>query len=60
MVWRLVVAGGIEERVLKIQEKKRMIVADAFREGSGGRKRSSRRGAQERLAELGVLLGGGN
>ena len=46
-VWRLVVEGGIEERVLDVQKGKRRLVAAAFREGQGGRK--GRRTQEERL-----------
>ena len=53
-MWRIVVDGGIEERVLEIQKKKRKIVADAFREGGGKRGRRSR---EERVGEVAVLLG---
>jgi SWI/SNF-related matrix-associated actin-dependent regulator of chromatin subfamily A3 len=54
-VWRLVMEGGIEERVLKIQEKKRTMVSEAFREGAG-RKRKVKTTA-ERIREVGELLG---
>ncbi|KAF8241560.1 hypothetical protein K440DRAFT_641993 [Wilcoxina mikolae CBS 423.85] len=56
-VWRIVVEGSIEGRVLGIQEEKRRIVADAFREGKGKRGRKTR---EERGREVGVLLGGGD
>jgi SWI/SNF-related matrix-associated actin-dependent regulator of chromatin subfamily A3 len=54
-VWRLIVEGSIEERVMEIQQKKRKMVADAFREGQHGDRR--RRTREERVQEMGALLG---
>ena len=60
-MWRLVVEGGIEEKVLEIQEKKRRIAAEAFREDDSARRPvKTRRSAKlDRMADLGVLLGSG-
>jgi SWI/SNF-related matrix-associated actin-dependent regulator of chromatin subfamily A3 len=55
-VFRLVVEGSIEERVLGIQEDKRKLMGLAFAEKEGGRKQK-RRGATG-LADLERLLGG--
>lgn len=54
-VFRLVVEGSIEERVLGIQEDKRKLMGLAFAEKESGKKK--RRGAAG-LAELERLLGG--
>jgi SWI/SNF-related matrix-associated actin-dependent regulator of chromatin subfamily A3 len=56
-VWRFIIEGSIEERVLTIQERKRKMVADAFREGTG-RKRMVKTTA-ERLREVSELLSTG-
>ncbi|KAH7132502.1 SNF2 family N-terminal domain-containing protein [Dendryphion nanum] len=53
-VWRLVVEGSIEERVLGIQEDKRKLMGLAFAEKDGGRGKK-RTGAG--LADLERLLG---
>jgi len=55
-VFRLVVEGSIEERVLGIQEDKRKLMSLAFAEKEGGRKKG-RRGATG-LADLVRLLNG--
>lgn len=52
-VFRLVIEGSVEERVLGIQEEKRRLMRLAFSEKDGGRKK--RRGG---LADLERLLGG--
>lgn len=54
-VFRLVMEGSIEERVLGIQEKKRGLVATAFQERGEGR---GRRAKEAKLADLQMLLGG--
>jgi SWI/SNF-related matrix-associated actin-dependent regulator of chromatin subfamily A3 len=56
-VWRLVVQGSVEERVLGIQEEKRALMGLAFAEKDEERKKR-RRGAG--LADLERLLGGRN
>jgi SWI/SNF-related matrix-associated actin-dependent regulator of chromatin subfamily A3 len=53
-VFRLVVEGSVEERVLGIQEEKRRLMGLAFAEKEGGKKRK-RAGAG--LADLMTLLG---
>ncbi|KAF2789501.1 hypothetical protein K505DRAFT_284337 [Melanomma pulvis-pyrius CBS 109.77] len=55
-VFRLVVEGSVEERVLGIQEDKRKLMGLAFAEKEGGRKK---RGGGAGLADLERLLGGG-
>ncbi|KAH8153049.1 uncharacterized protein LAJ45_02636 [Morchella importuna] len=52
VVWRLIVEGTIEERVLDIQERKRNLVKTAFAE----RKRDARETRETRIAELKMLL----
>ncbi|KAI5840077.1 putative SNF2 family helicase [Morchella snyderi] len=52
VVWRLIVEGTIEERVLDIQERKRNLVKTAFAE----KKRDARETRESRIAELKVLL----
>ncbi|KAF2876283.1 SNF2 family N-terminal domain-containing protein [Massariosphaeria phaeospora] len=54
-VFRLVVQGSVEERVLGIQEEKRRLMGLAFAEKEGGRKRRAGAG----LADLERLLGQG-
>jgi SWI/SNF-related matrix-associated actin-dependent regulator of chromatin subfamily A3 len=54
-VFRLVVEGSVEERVLGIQEEKRRLMGLAFAEKDGGKKRVRRAGAA--LADLMTLLG---
>lgn len=54
-VFRLVMEGSIEERVLGIQEKKRGLVATAFQERGEGRGRKAK---EAKLADLQMLLGG--
>ena len=66
-VWRLVVGGSIEERVLDVQAEKRDLMSQAFREGgldangagdaTGGRSRGRGRGQGTRLADIERLLG---
>ena len=50
-VWRLVMQGSIEERVLGIQAEKRKLMMAAFREGEGkrGKKGASRLGDIQKL-----------
>jgi SWI/SNF-related matrix-associated actin-dependent regulator of chromatin subfamily A3 len=55
-VFRLVVEGSIEERVLGIQEEKRRLMGLAFAEKEGGKRRKAGAG----LADLERLLGGAN
>ena len=52
-VWRLVMEGSIEQRVLDIQAEKRKLMMTAFREGEGKR---SKKGTS-RLADIQRLLG---
>ncbi|CCX16895.1 Similar to Helicase-like transcription factor; acc. no. Q14527 [Pyronema omphalodes CBS 100304] len=52
-VWRLVIEGKMEENVLKIQARKRELVAEAL--GGGEVKRKKTR--EERVKEVGLLLG---
>ncbi|KAJ5908428.1 hypothetical protein N7495_001110 [Penicillium taxi] len=52
-VWRLIVEGSIEQRVLEIQERKRQLMLSAFRET--GKKRYEDRAT--RIADLATLLG---
>lgn len=54
-VFRLVVEGSVEERVLGIQEEKRKLMGLAFAEKDGGQKR--KRGAGAGLGDLMRLLG---
>jgi SWI/SNF-related matrix-associated actin-dependent regulator of chromatin subfamily A3 len=56
-VFRLVVEGSIEERVLGIQEDKRKLMSLAFSEKDGGKK--GKRAAGAGIADLERLLGGG-
>ncbi|KAF1845826.1 uncharacterized protein K460DRAFT_286410 [Cucurbitaria berberidis CBS 394.84] len=56
-VFRLVVEGSVEERVLGIQEEKRRLMGLAFAEKDGGKKR--KRGAGAGLGDLMRLLGQG-
>lgn len=58
-VFRLVVEGSVEERVLGIQEDKRKLMGLAFAEKEGGERRR-KRAAGAGLADLERLLGGGN
>lgn len=51
-VWRLVMEGSIEERVLGVQSEKRRLAGMALRE-KGGRKR----GAEGRVGDIQRLLG---
>lgn len=51
-VWRLVMEGSIEERVLEIQSEKRKLVGKAFREGAQegrGKSKETRMGDALRL-----------
>lgn len=67
-VWRLVVEDSIEQRVLQVQENKRKLVGQAFKDdeeegGDGladGKKQRRRRGKgrETRLADLHMLLRG--
>jgi len=52
-VWRLVMGGSIEERVLGVQSEKRRLAGMALRE-KGGRKR---RGGEGRVGDIQRLLG---
>ncbi|KAH6867044.1 SNF2 family N-terminal domain-containing protein [Alternaria rosae] len=54
-VFRLVVEGSVEERVLGIQEEKRKLMGLAFAEKEGGKERKKRAGAG--LGDLQRLLG---
>ncbi|KAG9196613.1 SWI/SNF-related matrix-associated actin-dependent regulator of chromatin subfamily A3 [Alternaria panax] len=54
-VFRLVVEGSVEERVLGIQEEKRKLMGLAFAEKEGGKQRKKRAGAG--LGDLQRLLG---
>ncbi|KAF2015748.1 hypothetical protein BU24DRAFT_422060 [Aaosphaeria arxii CBS 175.79] len=56
-VFRLVVEGSIEQRVLGIQEDKRKLMGLAFAEKEGERKRKGNRRAGAGLADLQRLLG---
>ncbi|KAF3005902.1 hypothetical protein E8E13_009536 [Curvularia kusanoi] len=56
-VFRLVVEGSVEERVLGIQSDKRKLMAMAFAEKDGGKKRNVRSGG---LGDLTRLLGEGS
>jgi SWI/SNF-related matrix-associated actin-dependent regulator of chromatin subfamily A3 len=55
-VFRLVVEGSVEERVLGIQSDKRKLMAMAFAEKEGGKKKNVRSGG---LGDLSRLLGEG-
>lgn len=62
-VWRLVMDGSVEEKVLEIQAEKRKLMATAFMEkdegeGDGDAKGGRRRGGRvnTRLADIGRLL----
>lgn len=62
-VWRLVVAGSVEERVLDVQGEKRSLMGRAFREAEGadgeeaaGQGKRGRRGVRTRLADIERLL----
>ncbi|PQE03808.1 SNF2 family domain-containing protein [Rutstroemia sp. NJR-2017a BBW] len=50
-VWRLVMEGSIEERVLEIQKEKRKLVGKAFREKTKGEK-----GKETRMGDIMKLL----
>ena len=50
-VFRLVVKGSVEERVLGVQERKRQLVETAFGEGAGGKR------GHGRLGDVAALLG---
>lgn len=50
-VWRLVVEGTVEERVLDIQAEKRRLVSEAFQEKSRGDKAK-----ETRMADITRLL----
>ena len=52
-VWRLVMEGSIEERVLDIQSEKRKLMMTAFREGEGKRGKKG----TTRLGDIQKLLG---
>jgi SWI/SNF-related matrix-associated actin-dependent regulator of chromatin subfamily A3 len=55
-IWRLVMEGTVEERVLDIQTEKRELVTKAFRErNNAGRKKTK----ETRLADINRLLGAG-
>jgi SWI/SNF-related matrix-associated actin-dependent regulator of chromatin subfamily A3 len=54
-VFRLVVEGSVEERVLGIQEEKRRLMGLAFAEKEGGKQKKRAAGAG--LADLIRLLG---
>lgn len=51
-VWRLVMEGSIEEKVLGIQAEKRQLVGKAFREKTNGRKEKT-----TRMGDVMKLLG---
>ncbi|KAK1598293.1 SNF2 family domain-containing protein [Colletotrichum navitas] len=51
-VWRLVMEGTVEERVLDIQHEKRTLVGKAFQEKSKGKKTQ-----ETRMADISKLLG---
>ncbi|KAK3936758.1 putative SWI/SNF-related matrix-associated actin-dependent regulator of chromatin subfamily A member 3-like 1 [Diplogelasinospora grovesii] len=52
-VWRLVMEGTVEERVLNIQAEKRELVGKAFQEKQGGKKKTK----ETRMADILKLLG---
>ena len=52
-VWRLVVEGSVEERVLEIQGEKRKLMMMAMREGGGKRARAGR---ESRVGDIERLL----
>ncbi|KPM39771.1 hypothetical protein AK830_g6775 [Neonectria ditissima] len=52
-VWRLVMEGSVEERVLDIQSEKRELVTKAFQEKAGQRKKAK----DTRMADVLKLLG---
>lgn len=56
-VFRLVIEGSVEERVLSIQEEKRKLMGLAFAEKEGGKNKKKRAGAG--LGDLMRLLGQG-
>ena len=62
-VWRLVVTGSVEERVLDVQAEKRELMGRAFREdgnSGGGQQKAGGgrgRGQRTRLADIERLLG---
>lgn len=51
-VWRLVMEGTVEERVLDVQAEKRQLVSKAFKEKSKGKKTK-----ETRMADITKLLG---
>ncbi|EHK98714.1 putative SWI/SNF-related matrix-associated actin-dependent regulator of chromatin subfamily A member 3-like 1 [Glarea lozoyensis 74030] len=52
-VWRLVVEGSVEERVLDIQAEKRKLVGKAFREtAKGGKEKTTRMGDILKLLDI--------
>lgn len=51
-VWRLVMEGSVEERVLDIQAEKRQLVNKAFQEKNKGEKSK-----ETRMADIAKLLG---
>lgn len=51
-VWRLVMEGSVEERVLDIQAEKRQLVGKAFQEKGKGKKTK-----ETRMADIAKLLG---
>ena len=51
-VWRLVMEDTVEERVLDIQEQKRVLVSKAFQEKGKGKKTK-----ETRMADIMKLLG---
>ncbi|KAK0746699.1 RAD5-like protein [Schizothecium vesticola] len=55
-IWRLVMEGTVEERVLDIQTEKRELVTKAFREKNGRGKKKTK---ETRLADINRLLGAG-
>lgn len=50
-VWRLVMEGSVEERVLDVQAEKRQLVTKAFQEKNKGRKTK-----ETRMADITKLL----
>lgn len=56
-VFRLVMNGSIEERVLDIQEEKMKLMSLAFADKSGGKK--GKKGTTSTVAQIERLLGGG-
>ena len=56
-VWRLVMHGSIEQRVLDVQGEKRKLMMTAFREEEGKRGKARERGS--RLGDIQRLLGSG-